>query len=384
LFAQTENINLKILELIMINTITSGALERALHLRDLSDPQQGAHAMQQIVETVHTALAQRWRCQRLLYRGSPLVSVQDNYDRLGYQPEGVVRDARYTRYVTPQMMLRAHTSAMIPGLLRGLAVDPPEDILLVCPGLVYRRDTIDRLHTGEPHHLDLWRITKESVDVGDLNQMVLAVVNAALPGYQYRTVPSLHPYTTNGIQIDVAVGDQWIEIGECGLASLDVLRGAGLQSYGLAMGLGLDRILMIRKSIDDIRILRSPDARVQKQMLDLDQYIPVSNQPAIRRDLSIAVDDGLTAEELGDKLRQASPMLACRLESVEIISETPYPELPPEAHARMGMKEQQKNVLLRLVIRDPVATLTSHEANEIRDLVYGALHQGERMELSNS
>lgn len=197
-----------------ITTISSVALERALYLRDLSDPLQGPHAMQQIVEAIHEALASHWRCQRLLYRGSPLVPVEDNYDRLGYLPEGVVRDARY---VTTRMMLRAHTSAMIPGLLRSLAIDPPEDVLLICPGLVYRRDTIDRLHTGEPHHLDLWRITRGKVGIGDLDDMVLTVVNAALPGYRHRTVTSLHPYTTNGLQIDVAVGNQWIEIGECGL-----------------------------------------------------------------------------------------------------------------------------------------------------------------------
>ena len=365
-------------------TITSGALERALHLRDLSDPLHGPHAMQQIVADIHEALAKRWGSPRLLYRGSPLVPVEDNYDRLGYPPEGLVRDSRYTRYVTPRMMLRAHTSAMIPGLLRSLALDPPEDMLLVCPGLVYRRDSIDRLHTGEPHHLDLWRITNKMIGVEELSDMVSTVLSAALPGYRYRTLPSLHPYTTNGLQIDVSVGEQWIEIGECGLASLDVLREAGLRSWGLAMGLGLDRILMVRKSIDDIRLLRSEDTRIQRQMLDLTPYIPVSNQPAIRRDLSIAVEATLTPEELGDKIREASPEYACQLESVEIVSETCYADLPSEAHARMGMREEHKNVLLRLVIRDPVVTLTSHEANQIRDMVYCALHQGDRMELANS
>jgi phenylalanyl-tRNA synthetase alpha chain len=117
-------------------------------------------------------------------------------------------------------------------------------------------------------------------------------------------------------------------------------------------------------------------------MQDLDPYIPVSNQPAMRRDLSIAVDEELTTEELGDKIRQASPEYAAQLESVDIISETAYSELPAEARARMGMSECQKNVLLRLVIRDPVVTLTSHEANEIRNAVYRALHQGNRMELA--
>jgi phenylalanyl-tRNA synthetase alpha chain len=338
--------------------------------------------MQQIVELIHEALASLWRCQRLLYRGSPLVPVEDNYDRLGYPHEGIVRDARYTRYVTAKMMLRAHTSAMIPGLLRGLSVGPPEDILLICPGLVYRRDCIDRLHSAEPHHLDLWRISMSNLTLADLEEMVRIVVNVALPDYKYRTVPSAHPYTSNGLQIDVAVGDDWVEIGECGLASAEVIRAAGLQATGLAMGLGLDRILMIRKSINDIRILRSDDPRVQRQMQDLDPYIPVSNQPAMRRDLSIAVDEELTTEELGDKIRQASPEYAAQLESVDIISETAYSELPAEARARMGMSECQKNVLLRLVIRDPVVTLTSHEANEIRNAVYRALHQGNRMELA--
>ncbi len=368
----------------MITPITSGALERALHLRDLADPLQGPHAMQQIVEEVHTALAQLWGCRRLIYRGSPVVSTRDNYDRLGYPPEGVVRDARYTRYITPQVMLRAHTSAMIPGLLRSMASDPPEDILLVCPGLVYRRDTIDRLHSAEPHHLDLWRITKTNMRVEDLHEMISTIVSAALPGYEYRTIASPHPYTTNGLQIDVSVNEDWVEIGECGLASLDVIRQAGLDSTGLAMGLGLDRILMLRKSIYDIRLLRSDDERVQKQMLDLEPYIPVSNQPPVRRDLSIAVDEELTTEELGDRIRQASPEHASRLESIEIMSETLYADLPPEAHERMGMKEGQKNVLLRLVIRDPVVTLTSQQANEIRDVVYCALHAGERKELAKN
>lgn len=368
----------------MITPITSGALERALHLRDLADPLQGPHAMQQIVEEIHSSLRHLWGCRRLIYRGSPLVSVQDNYDRLGYPPEGVVRDTRYTRYVTPQVMLRAHTSAMIPGLLRSMTYDPPDDILLVCPGLVYRRDTIDRLHSAEPHHLDLWRITKAQMCIDDLLEMIRTIVNAALPGYEYRTIASPHPYTTNGLQIDVSTEDGWVEIGECGMASIDVIREAGLDATGLAMGLGLDRILMIRKSIYDIRLLRSQDERVQKQMLDLELYIPVSNQPPIRRDLSLAVDETLTPEDIGDRIRQASIEHASLLESIEIMSETPYAELPIEAINRMGMKNNQKNVLLRLVIRDPVVTLTSQKANEIRDVVYCALHEGERKELANS
>ena len=54
--------------------------------------------------------------------------------------------------------------------------------------------------------------------------------------------------------------------------------------------------------------------------------------------------------------------------SVRVVSETPYEALPPAAHERMGMRPGQKNLLLRLTLRDPARTLTRGEANRIRDL----------------
>ena len=367
--------------------LTPEALDRALSLRDLTDPQQGPHAMQQLLAAIHEALAERWACRRLLHRASPLVSVQDNYDRLGYPAGGAARDSRYTRYVTPNILLRSQTSAMIPNLLRTLALDPPDDVLLICPGLVYRRDAIDRLHVGEPHQLDLWRIKRGRLSSHDLAEMARTVVATALPGQRYRLIPSRHPYTAIGMQIDVAVGGGWVEIGECGMAANHVLADAGLETTevtGLAMGLGLDRLLMLRKGIDDIRLLRSEDPRVARQMLDLAPYIAVSDQPSIARDLSVAVAADLGVEEIGDVIREALIEDLERLESVELLSETPYEDLPSSAHARMGIRPGQKNVLLRLIMRDPVRALTRHEANAIRDRVYGAVHCGERLELAAS
>ena len=366
-----------------LQLLTPAALERALTLRDLSDSRQGPHAMQQIVKAIYDALAARWHCQRYLHRTPPILSVAENYDRLGYPPDGAARDARYTRYVTATHLLRTMTSAMIPGLLRGISLDPPDDVLLICPGLVYRRDTIDRLHTGEPHQLDLWRIKRGILTATDLSEMIQTVVEAALPDRRYRVIPASHPYTIDGVQIDVEVREAWVEVGECGVAAPTVLAEAGLDTAemtGLAMGLGLDRLLMIRKGIDDIRLLRSDHPRVTKQMLDLLPYVPVSNQPPICRDLSIAVNQDLTAEELGDLIREAMHDCVNALESIEILDQTPYLNLPSAAHKRMGMRSGQKNVLLRLVIRHPVSTLTSEEANHIRDRVYRAVHQGDQME----
>lgn len=360
-------------------TLDPESLRRALDLRDLADPARGPHAMQLLLGRVVDALAARWGCAVRTHRAHPVVSVADNYDRLHYPPGGAARDARYTRYVGPDTLLRTSTTALVPPALRLLAADPPADVLLVCPGLVYRRDSIDRLHVGEPHQADLWRISDRPLGTDALREMVDAAVGAALPGAAYRCNPAEHPYTLHGLEIEVRDGARWVEVGECGLALPAMLAEAGLDARrhsGLAMGLGLDRLLMLAKGIDDIRLLRSEDPRVAAQMLDLAPWRPVSDQPAIRRDLSLATAPDRTPEEIGDRVRQALGGHADALEAVEVLSETPGEELPAAAAERLGILPGQKNVLVRLVIRDLARTLTSAEANELRDAVYAALHEG--------
>ena len=307
-----------------------------------------------------------------------IVSLHDNYDALGYSGDAITRDARYTRYVTPSTVLRSHTTAMIPGALRTLPVNAA-DVIVACPGVVYRRDSIDRLHSGTPHQLDLWRVSRDRVlGPGDLKEMIEIVVRSVLPGADYRVEEREHPYTTNGLQIDVENGDEWVEIGECGLAGAAVLRDADVAGTGLAMGLGLDRILMLRKGIADIRLLRSIDSRVAGQMLELGLYRPVSAHPPVTRDLSIAVGADDAAEELGDRVRDALGEDAESVEAVEIVSETPGAALSAIARERIGLQPGQKNVLVRVVLRHPSRTLTRPEANDLRERVYDAINQGSR------
>src|SRR5207247_8138965 len=104
----------------------------------------------------------------------------------------------------------------------------------------------------------------------------------------------------------VRAGGEWVELLEGGLAHPDVLAAAGMGGHhGLAMGIGLDRAVMLRKGVADIRLLRSPDARVAAQMRDLEPYEPVSTQPPARRDVSVACPPGWTDEDRGDLVRGA-------------------------------------------------------------------------------
>jgi phenylalanyl-tRNA synthetase alpha chain len=366
--------------------ITADQLRHDLAVRDLTDPAAGSHAVQLVLGAVTEALARAWPVVVRPHRGHPVVSIADNYDVLGFSAEAVTRDGRYSRYVDAGHVLRTHTSALVPGALRALAADPhaPDDALLVCPGVVYRRDAIDRLHTGTPHQVDLWRIADSATGPvlgrDDLLEMVDLVVRAALPGVTHRVVPSPHPYTRDGIQIDAEVGGEWVEIGECGVADPAVLARCGLDASrvgGLAMGLGLDRLVMLRKGIDDIRLLRADDPRVVEQLLTLDRYRAVSSCPAIVRDLSVAVAAGIDDETLGDRVRAALGAVADQVEEVAVLSTTPEAELPDAARARLGIRPGQVNVLVRVVLRRLDRALTRAEANDLRDRVFTSIHDGD-------
>jgi phenylalanyl-tRNA synthetase alpha chain len=366
--------------------LTSAQLARDLSITDLSDPAGGGHgaagpphAIQLVAELAVSALTSAWGCAVRWCRGPRIVTIADNYDHLGYPASAVTREACYTRYVDDRHMLRSHSTAMVPPALRKLAGNPPDDVLLVCPGIVYRRDAIDWQHSPTPHQLDLWRISRDPLGETAMNEMITVLLGALAPGRESVQHRRDHPYTTGGRQVDVAHAGGWVEVWECGLADPRVLAGAGLAHHcGLALGMGLDRLLMLRKTIPDIRLLRSADPRVAGQMLDLAPYRPVSAMPAVRRDLSVAVDAGTDDEILGDRVREALGADADAVEEVAILSSTASEDLPGAAAARLGARPGQRNVLVRVVLRRLERTLTSEEANSLRDRIYAAIHQGTR------
>lgn len=173
---------------------------------------------------------------------------------------------------------------------------------------------------------------------------------------------------------------EWVEVGECGLALPAILDEAGLPSArgsGLAMGVGLDRLLMLAKGIDDIRLLPLPRTRASPRSCWISRPTrrcrasprcaatsPWPSRPrARRRSWAIRV-----RQALGERVES--------LESVEVRSETDYDAMPAIARQRIGMEPGQKNVRVRIVIRDLARTLTSAEANRLRDAVYASLHEG--------
>ena len=110
---------------------------------------------------------------------------------------------------------------------------------------------------------------------------------------------------------------------------------------------------------------------------NLKKYKIVSNQPATKRDLSIAIDEDINEEELTEIiLKNCSLETQSIIETIKVISETSYNNLPEIAKERLGIMKGQKNVLLRIILRDLAKTLESHEANNIYTQIYEKIHKG--------
>ena len=190
----------------------------------------------------------------------------------------------------------------------------------------------------------------------DIREMTRLVVSAALPGREMYAVRADHPYTTDGLQIDVRSGCRWAEIGECEWALPALLEDSGLNSgqvSGLTMGLGLDRALMLRKGIEDIRLLRSTDPRGAGQLLNRSPYCLVSSQPSILRGLSVTVDGNETPEELCDGVRGVLGEHSAASRPPRRSQRPSTTTSPVTTVARLGISPEKRTCWCGIVLRDP-------------------------------
>ena len=355
--------------------LTNDELEKSLSIEDLTNNNQ--HAIGIITNEIISNLGSLYKIKPYIVRTSPIVSPIDNYNKLYYPTDTITLSSRYTRWISEDKILRTQMTSCIPNELQKIE----NDTLLICPGIVYRRDVVDKTHVGEPHQMDIWKLSNtEKYDRTDLLKMVGVVVDSILPNIKWRYNETKHYYTKDGIEVEVYINGDWLEILECGIALPKLLDDSGLDSNiwsGLAMGIGIDRSVMLRKGINDIRILRNSDDRISNQMKNLDVYKEISLQPQIKRDMSIAVDNEIDAEQLGDVIRQLMGDDINIIETVSIKGEWSYSELPEHVSKRLGMNESMKNILLSVIIRPIGKSMKREEANLIYNKLYNSLHEGD-------
>lgn len=366
---------IKLQEIIMkyLNTLE---IEKLLNQEDLTQKQD--HAVSLIIEIIKTSLEEHYGIPVEIERGNKIVSLEENYYILGYDRNEVTLSERYTKYVSDTHILRTQMTSAIPMLLS----KHNEDKIYMCPGIVYRRDVKDKTHVGEPHQMDIWMVTKERKTRDDLLNLVNIIINIIEKHInkkiEWRYNETVHHYTEGGIEVEIKHQGQWLEILECGLISQQLLKKYNLSgNSGLALGMGLERLVMLIKCIDDIRILKDERPEIQKQMSDLKKYKVISRQPSTKRDLSIAIDKNINEEELTELiLRDIDLKTQNKIESIKILSETYYENLPDIAKKRLGINDNQKNILLRITLRDLTQSIENEVANNIYEKIYKNLHKG--------
>ncbi|QAY87246.1 PheS-related mystery ligase SrmL [Pseudomonas arsenicoxydans] len=363
-------------------SVTSAALKQALLLVDLTESNNPDHAVRLLLTEILQGLAEKGWPQAQLQTGPRIVSAEENYGLLGYDPAEVTLGSEHTRWVDECSLLRTQTTSQIPAALQRAAQvrQPGQTILLAAPGITFRRDSRDRWHCAEPHQMDIWVLGDPELSTHEkLLRLVGDILKSAVPDKSWVYSDSPHHYTEGGIEVNVLNDGAPVEVLECGRIArslLERLKIDPLRHGGLALGMGLDRLTMLRKRIPDIRLLRDQNVRVQAQMHDLNPWTPVSRLPSIARDISLAVTPGLSEEVLTERMLQAAGDSSDWIEEMQVKGRWEFSDLPAQAIDRLGLLPGQENVLLRVVLRDCSRSITTAEANALYADIQAAMHEG--------
>ncbi len=180
------------------------------------------------------------------------------------------RDAAELAGKMPALLLRTHTSSV---QIRVMEKQPPP-VRIIVPGRVYRRDNADATHNPTFHQIEGLYVDK-LVTVGDLKGTVEFVFKELMGSdVKIRFRPHYFSYTEPSYEIDFTnalvkkMGKDWLEIAGCGMVHPQVFENVGYDPEiwtGWAFGFGIERIAMLRYSINDIRLFYENDARFLKQ-----------------------------------------------------------------------------------------------------------------------
>ncbi|RLU07524.1 hypothetical protein CS078_10515 [Pseudomonas prosekii] len=362
--------------------LTAACLQRALSQTDLTEQASPEHAVRLLMLQILDSLTKKGWPPAQLQTGPRIVSAEENYGLLGYDPSEVTLGSEHTRWVDEDSLLRTQTTSQIPAALQRAAKgrQPGETLLLAAPGITFRRDSRDRWHCAEPHQMDIWVLGDPQIATHEhLLRLVGDILQTAVPAKAWVHSDSPHHYTEGGIEVNVLNDGHPVEVLECGRIAESLLRRLQidpLRHGGLALGMGLDRLTMLHKGIPDIRLLRDQNVRVQAQMHDLNPWREVSRLPSIARDISLAVTPGLSEEALTEKMLLAAGDCAGWIEEMQVKGRWAFSDLPAQAIDRLGLLPGQENVLLRVVLRDCLRSITTAEANALYADIQAALHEG--------
>ena len=206
-----------------------------------------------------------------------------NFDALNLGPDHPARTMQDTFWAEPadrSVVLRTHTSPVQARTM--LTREPP--IYIACPGRVFRTDEYDATHSPVFHQVE-GLVVDEGITMAHLRGSLDHLVQALFgEGIRTRFRPSYFPFTEPSAEMDMVCfvcrgtgknsggdldcrtcrGEGWIELGGCGVVNPRVLTACGVDAdryTGFAFGFGIDRMLMFRHGIEDLRDVFEGDVR---------------------------------------------------------------------------------------------------------------------------
>ena len=199
-----------------------------------------------------------------------------NFQALNIPENHPARDTQDTFYITDKVLLRSQTS---PVQVRTMEHRKPP-IRIISPGRVYRSDALDATHSPLFHQLE-GLVVDKGITMGDLKGTLETFAKKMFgEDTRIRFRPHHFPFTEPSADVDASCfvcggkgcrlckGEGWIEILGAGMVHPFVLSNCGIdpEEYsGFAFGLGIERITMISRGIDDIRLFYENDRRFLEQ-----------------------------------------------------------------------------------------------------------------------
>jgi len=200
------------------------------------------------------------------------------FSSLNFAEDHPARDMQDTFFIQndPQIVLRTHTSSVQTRVME--QSQPP--IRIICPGRVYRNEAISARAHCLFHQVEALYVDK-NVSFADLKQALLFFAKEMF-GHdtRIRLRPSYFPFTEPSAEMDISChicggkgcnickNTGWVEILGCGMVDPNVLDNCGIDSKiysGYALGMGIERIAMLKYRINDIRLLFENDVRFLQQ-----------------------------------------------------------------------------------------------------------------------
>lgn len=164
-----------------------------------------------------------------------------------------------------KLLLRTHTS---PVQVRYMEAHRPP-LQIIVPGRVFRYEATDASHEVNFYQLEGLMVGK-AVSLANFKFIVEAFFKRFFRGQriEFRYRPSYFPFTEPSVEVDVKLGNKWLEVMGAGMVHPRVFEYAHYNPrdwQGFAFGCGIDRLAMIRYKIPDIRLFYSGDVRFVKQ-----------------------------------------------------------------------------------------------------------------------